>query len=207
MAKTRNLHRAVIESDDRNPNNRLYAYYMPHNPTHDYFVINNAGLAWSTLNEDDVRCKIGAADPTGAESAWFSGVVAEIIDAVSFDLGSPVTDIDNIGPDALKIAQEWYWLTSPDPRYYSVTTDARMWKREIPAADVKRIYQGSETESTGYSRNVHEIIMSVEDDPEKGAWDDSQIKKHMYRVGDAWYSIPAAFESMTLNLIGEQDDA
>lgn len=91
-------------------------------------------------------------------------------------------------------------------KYYSVTLFTDMWEKEIPATEVERLWQESETEQTGYTCDVHEIIMAVVDDTEKDQWDDEQIKQYLYRVGNAWYSIPEAFESMTLNLVDEDSD-
>lgn len=91
-------------------------------------------------------------------------------------------------------------------RYYSVTLYADMWEKEIPAAEVERLWQESESEHTGYTRDAHEIVMAVEGDPEKDEWDDEQVVQHMYRVGDTWYSIPQAYSNMQLNLVDEDDD-
>lgn len=91
-------------------------------------------------------------------------------------------------------------------KYYSVTLCTDMWEKEIPATEVERLWRESETEQTGYTRDVHEIIMAVEDDPDNDKWDDEQIKQYMYRVGDVWTSIPAAFEDMTLSIVEEEED-
>jgi hypothetical protein len=90
-------------------------------------------------------------------------------------------------------------------KYYRVSLYTDLWEREVPAGEVERIWQDSEAEHTGYTRDVHEIIMAVEDEPTDDEWD-NQPRQYLYRVGDTWYSIPEAFQDMRLNLVDEDDE-
>jgi hypothetical protein len=92
-----------------------------------------------------------------------------------------------------------------ETRYYRVSLYTDMGEEEISTEDVARIWQESEAEHTGYTRDVHEIIVEVEDEPTDDEWD-NQPRQYLYRVGNTWYSIPEVFQDMRLNLVDEEEE-
>jgi hypothetical protein len=77
-------------------------------------------------------------------------------------------------------------------KYYSVDKHTDLFDREVDLETYKRLYAASETEHSGHAVQVHEMIIAVDEDDNRTFC--------IYRIGDTWTSVPAAFKSMTVCL-------
>lgn len=128
--------------------------------------------------------------PAGVKEHDFNGIRSMLLDAI----------------EALAAEADAEPADDATVTYYSVDTDTMAWERELPGDVVDRLWRESDTEQTGRAAYVHEVIYQATDYPARGAWDDEQVIPYMYRKGDTWYSIPEAYRSMTLHIVGEADD-
>ena len=79
-----------------------------------------------------------------------------------------------------------------------IIIDMQREERELTEQEVGQIWHSSETEQSGYAaHDVEEIICEEDEEGERSLW--------AYRVGDTWTTVPAAFESMTLNWADPDD--
>lgn len=74
-------------------------------------------------------------------------------------------------------------------RYFMVNSEKEV--TEVTKEDYDKLFSESETEETGYAKYVDDTIIGVDEN------DNGTLC--MYRIDNTWYSVPKAFETMTIH--------